>query len=643
MTPWEEAQRAYAERRLADALRACDATLEAAPRHGDALHLGAVAAQALGDYSTAENLLRRALALAPADAELHLVLGRVRMAAGRPADAEAPLREAARLAPRHPQPPLHLGILLRDAGRLAEAEASFRRALELDPRSPATLGFLGNLLLAAGRAAEALPLLQAAAGLAPDAAEAQYNFAKALDAAGHLSEAMDRYGRALALRPAFVEARTNLAVLQAAAGRTGEALAGFREALAQDPERWPTRSAYLFHLHRDPDQTAASLLEAHRAWTAAPAAPPMAARTGKGKLRIGFLSPDFRRHSCAYFLEPLLANLDRASVEVLAFADLAQRDDMTERLAALCDAFTETADLRDEALVTRLRAAELDVLVDLAGHTADNRMAVFAARCAPLQVTWLGYPGTTGLAAMDLRLSDTDADPPGFENHHSERLFRLPHFLCYGGDAGAPEPGPPPLLARGYPTFGSFNTLPKLHDGVLRLWGRLLAAAPGARLLLKGHRAFNDPKIRAWTQERLEAAGLDPARVDLAPMDADHHAHLARYRDMDVALDPFPYNGTTTTCEALWMGVPVVALEGSRHAARVGCSLLRAAGHGEWLAGDEEAYLARALALVRDPAGLADTRQGLRAQVAASPLCDGPGFARAFTGALREALGRRPA
>ncbi len=639
MKAWEDAQRAYGAGRMEEALAACRAVLEEEPRHLDALHLGAVAAQALGLADLAEGFLGTALRVEPADPELHLLLGRLRLAAGRRREAEAPLREAARLDPRDAQAPLHLGILLRDEGRKDEAEAAFRRALELDPGSPAALGFLGNLLLGSGRIPEALRLQEAAAARAPRSPEAQYNLAKALDAAGRMSAAMARYEAALVLRPAFVEARTNLAVLQAAAGLTGEALEGFRAALQEAPERWPTRSAYLYHLHQDPAQTPASLLQAHRTWTAAPAPRGMTARPEAARLRLGLVSPDFRRHSCAYFLEPLLANLDRGSVEVFAYADLPQRDEVTTRLEGLCSHFTETTDWSHDRLAERLRADGLDVLVDLAGHTSDNRLPVFAGRCAPLQATWLGYPGTTGLAAMDVRISDGDADPAGFEAHHCERLLRLPRFLCYGGDAGAPDPGPPPQLARGHATFGSFNNLPKLHDGVLRLWARILAGAPGSRLLLKGHRAFNDARIRQGTQARLEAAGLDPARVDLAPLDSDHAAHLARYRDVDVALDPFPYNGTTTTCEALWMGVPVVALEGGRHAARVGCSLLRGAGRPAWIARDEDAYVAAAIALAGDTQGLAEIRRTLRADLAVSALCDGPAFARAFEDALREALG----
>jgi tetratricopeptide (TPR) repeat protein len=640
MRAWEEAQRAYAEGRPADALASCRAVLDASPGHVDALHLGAVAALGLGEAAEAEAMLRRALGLAPRDAALHLDLGRLLLREGRREEARALLEAAAGLDPDDPEAHLHLGILHRDAGRAEAAEAAFRRGLAADPEHPALLGFLGNLLLAAGRTAEALPLLARAAERDPRAPEAQHNLGKALDAAGRLGDAIAAYGRALALRPGFVEARTNLSVLLAGTGRLEEGLEGFRDCLAREPERWPTRSAYLYHLHHDPGLGPETILAEHRRWAAAPPAQALSRPPAGGprRLRLGLVSPDFRRHSCAYFLEPLLAHLDPARVEVIAYADLAHRDEVTERLASHCAAFHDTTALGTGALAARIREDRLDVLVDLAGHTADNRLPVFALRAAPLQATWLGYPGTTGLEAMDLRLTDADADPPGAEAHHTERLLRLPRFLCYGGDPLAPDPGPPPSEITGRVTFGSFNHVAKLNDAVLGTWARVLAAVPGSRLLLKGHRAFDDAEVRAWTLRRLGAAGLDLASVSLAGLDGGHEAHLARYREVDVALDPFPYNGTTTTCEALWMGVPVVALEGDRHAARVGCSLLRAAGCGDWIAPDRDAYVRLAAGLARDAEGRAALRAGLRDRLAASPLCDGRRFARDFEAALRGAL-----
>ncbi len=638
--PFARARRRYAERAFAEALEACLEVPPGSADHGEALHLGGVAAQALADLPRAEALLRGAVQADPGDPARRLHLGRILLARGRTGAAEAELSEAVRLDPGDPEARLHFGVLLRDAGRSEAAEAAFRAGLAAAPGHPALLGFLGLLLLGQGRRTEALPLLDEAARRQPRSPEAQFNLGKALDAAGRPGAAMERYAAALALRPDFVAARTNLAILQAGCGQVPEGLLNLREALAQAPDRWPTRSAYLFHLNHDPAMDGPALLAEHVRWSSAPEAPRLPPRPGGGRLRVGLVSPDFRRHSCAYFLEPLLRHLDREAVELFAYVDLAHRDEVTARLAGLCEHFVETTGLDTGAAVARLRADGLDVAVDLAGHSPDNRLPLFAARVAPLQATWLGYPGTTGLAAMDLRLTDAEADPPGFEAHHRERLLRLPRFLCYGPDPAAPPVTPPPCLASGRVTFGSFNNLSKLHDGVLRTWAQVLAAVPGSRLLLKGHRAFNDPLVRRRTLDRLAAAGFAEGSVTLLPLDADPAVHLARYGEVDVALDPFPYNGTTTTCEALWMGVPVVGLEGNRHAARVGRSLLRAVGLGGWIAPDPEAYVRLAATLASDPEGLAARRAGQRPWMAASPLCDGAAFARDFLGALGAATGR---
>ncbi|MFN8011223.1 MAG: tetratricopeptide repeat protein [Holophagaceae bacterium] len=479
-------------------------------------------------------------------------------------------------APRHYHARYHAGLALRDLARLREAEQAFLEAARLEPLRPEPLVALGNLRREQGRVRDAL--LQ--------------------------------YRRALALDPRSTAALQNLALV----------------------------------LHCDEDAEGEDLRRAAEAWARVAAAAPGPRPRPRPRdpdpdrrLRVGFLSPDFRRHSCAFFLEPLFRHLDRARVEVLAYADVQARDDRTAAFEGWSDRFALVAGEDDDALEARIRAEAPDVLVDLAGHTGNNRLALFARRLAPVQATWLGCPGTTGLTAMDARLTDAIADPPGSsEAHHTEPLARLdPVFLCYQPPADAPEPAPAPSAGGAPFTFGSFNTLAKAGDRTVALWSTILRAAPGSRLLLKD-KALPDPAHRAWVQSRFAAHGVDPARVLGVGWRAGDAEHLATYRHVDVALDPFPYNGTTTTCEALWMGVPVVTLEGRRHSGRVGASLLRAAGLGGLVAGGEEDYAALAVDLARDPARLAGLRVGLRERVAASPLCDGPGFARRFEAALRQ-------
>ena len=476
-------------------------------------------------------------------------------------------------APRHYHARYHAGLALRDLGRLRDAEQALREAARLEPLRPEPLVALGNLRRELGRVREAL--LQ--------------------------------YHKALALDPRSTAALQNLALV----------------------------------LHCDEDAEGEDLRRAAESWArvAAPVTGPRPRPRDpdpERRLRVGFLSPDFRRHSCAFFLEPLFRHLDRGRVEVLAYADVQARDDRTAAFEGWSDRFAFVAGDDDDALEARIRAEAPDVLVDLAGHTGNNRLALFARRLAPVQATWLGCPGTTGLAAMDARLTDSIADPPGrSEAHHTEPLARLdPVFLCYQPPAEAPEPVPAPSSAGAPFTFGSFNTLAKAGAGTVARWSSILREAPGSRLLLKD-KALPDPGHRAWVQSRFAAHGVDPARILGMGWRAGDAEHLATYHHVDVALDPFPYNGTTTTCEALWMGVPVVALEGRRHSGRVGATLLRAVGLDGLVAAGEADYAALAVGLARDPARLAALRAGLRERVAGSPLCDGPGFARRFEAALR--------
>ena len=324
---------------------------------------------------------------------------------------------------------------------------------------------------------------------------------------------------------------------------------------------------------------------------------------------MGYVSADFREHSVAYFVAPLWAAHDRAVLEVHGYANLARPDAVTERLASLADVWHPVAGLDDDALTAQVRADGIDILVDLAGHTGGNRLAVFARRPAPIQIIWLGYPNTTGLAAMGYFLTDAEADPDDKDARlFSERLLRMEGCAhCYEGPGDAPEVTPPPLVRRRRPTFGSFNNPAKASPRTVALWARTLAAVPQARFVMKG-RALADAASRARFHALFAAAGIEAARVELLPRMDDRASHLAAYGDIDIALDCLDYSGVTTTCEALWMEVPVLTLPGARHAARVGASLLRAAGLDELVARDADDFVARAAALAADRARLAGLR-----------------------------------
>ncbi len=498
---------------------------------------------------------------------------------------------------------------LHRTGRLREAIPAFRELLELDPGSWDGHVLLSDMLWRLGESAQAIDHCRRAIALAPDRASPYQSLATALMQQGRQAEAEAAFEAALARNPGSAKAHSDLLLAL-----------NYRGSI--DPRR---------------------LFEAHRAWDRQHARPlsPKAPRYDNDmdperRLRVGYVSRDFRRHPVSSFFLPLLRAHDRRAFETLCYADNASRDAVTEELEALADHWRPIADRPNEDVAGLIREDRIDILVDLAGHTGDNRLRVFARRPAPIQVTWLGYPTSTGLSAIDYRLSDAVVDPEGEDEiPSSEAVVRLPAgFHCYRPSPDAPEVGPLPAEAAGCITFGSFNHLPKLSDPAIALWARLLAELPGTRLVLK-NRCFADAATRERFAGQFTAAGIDAGRVASRPWVGSHRDHLALYNRIDLGLDSFPYNGTTTTCEALWMGVPVVTLCGDRHAGRVGASLLTRVGLENLIAPDEAGYFATAVALARDPKRLAALRGGLRARMSASPLCDETAFARAVEQAYR--------
>jgi predicted O-linked N-acetylglucosamine transferase (SPINDLY family) len=394
-------------------------------------------------------------------------------------------------------------------------------------------------------------------------------------------------------------------------------------------------------LNYDPAQTPETLLDAHRAFERTlppvPAPAPHAnARDLERPLRVGYVSADFCAHPVGYFILPVLAAHDRARVAVHCFSGRLVEDDVSARLRGHAAAWRSTVGVDDAALAAQIRADGIDILVDLGGHTAGNRLGAFARKPAPIQVTWLGYPATTGLRAIDYRLSDAFADPADADRQSVEALVRLPGgFHCYVPADAAPDVAPAPARAQGVVTFGSFNNLSKVNARVIAAWGRVLAAVAGSRLLVKA-RPLADPDTRARYQALFAQAGVAPERVSLIATATSWRDHMAQYGQVDIALDTFPYNGTTTTCDALWMGVPVITLRGDRHAGRVGVSLLSHVGLPELIADTLDDYVAKAAALAGDLDRLAALRTGLRPRLVAAPIGDPQRFTRALEDAYRE-------
>lgn len=595
--------------RLADAERVYRQARAAAPRQFDVLHLSGLVAYQLGKIAEATELLGRARAADPRHAVCAMRYGLALVAARRPAEAETHLRRAVELKPDFHEGWDNLAYCLKTQDRLAEALGCHQKAVTLKPGYAAgwyNRGLTESLL---GRLPEALACHERALAADPAYALAHFGRAQALHKSHRLAEAIAAYGKFLELQPGHHEARSNrLLALQNLPEVTREEL--FAEHVAFGRAVGPAAGAAPAAV-RDPDPAR--------------------------RLRLAILSPDLRSHSCAYFLEPLLEHLDRAQFELYLYHDHFREDAVSARLRARADMWRNFIGQPAAAVETAIRADAPDLLVDLAGHTGMNcRLPLFARRLAPVQITYLGYPDTTGLPAMDFRFTDALADPPGeADRFATETLVRFaPSAWTYAPPAAAPDVGPPPCGDAGPVTFGCFNTPGKITDAQLVLWARLLAAVPGARLLLKGA-GLGDAAERERFGRRLAAAGLPAERVELLERTPDTASHLALYGRVDIALDTFPYHGTTTTCEALWMGVPVVSRAGDRHAARVGASLLANAGHPEWLAYSDDGYVATAMALAGDRAALARLRAGLRDDLRRSVLCDHAGQAARFGAALR--------
>lgn len=485
---------------------------------------------------------------------------------------------------------------------------------------------------------DAVHSLRTAVRLRPDYAAAHSNLGNALRLQGRLDEAVASYRHALRYEPGLADAYNNLGLALMRQGKLDEAQACFRRALELRPGYPTAQSNLLMCLTYDPEIDPRAVFDEHRRWgaaavRAAPAAPP-AAREAERRLRVGYVSPDFCGHVVARYVLPFLAHHDPARFEIFGYAQVATPDAMTQRLQALVHHWRPTVGLTDAQAADVVRRDGIDILVDLAGHTADNRLGVFAQRPAPVQVTYLGYPNTTGLATIDYRLTDAVLDPPGEPGLATEELVRLAGpFCCYAPPEEAPEPGPPPVARDGRLTFGSTHDLAKLNPRVLDLWAAVLRAARDARLLVFRHTLSGE--TADYFRRQFTERGIRPEQVQLEHSFEAGLSYLALYHRVDVLLDTFPWTGHVTTCEALWMGVPVLTLRGDRHSARLSASMLTHLGLGDWVAEGPEAFVARAVRWSADSSPLTPLRAGLRERMRRSPLCDGRLFARG----LEEAYG----
>ena len=571
-------------------------------------------------------------------------LGRTARDGGRLATAIGCLERALTLAPSAPRQ-RELAALLDETGHGEAARDRWLAAIELAPSDPAGYRGLGVTLGKGGHISGVQERWARALATCPDDPEALIRLGRAAQRLGHPGDATRLYERLVRVRAELPEAHFYLGTALTKQGHHQAAQAAYERAIALDPQVWVAHSNLLFGLHFDPDASPEAIFERHRAFGEG-----LEARLAEGRtpahercrgtrdperrLRLAYVSPDLCAHAVSHFIEPVLREHDPAAVEVHCYSDAPRPDAVTERLSGLVPHFVATASWSHASLFERIRADRIDVLVDLAGHTGRNRLPVFARKPCPVQVSWLGYFDTTGLRSIDYRIADAASVPPDLERCFVERVVRLPRSANCFAPPPAPEPAAPPCLARGHLTFGYFNNPTKLGRHVVSAAARILHATPGARIRFK-YRAFDEPELRARITSWFADDGIEASRLEFYG-----HSSMATFlraiADVDVALDPFPYSGETTALHALWMGVPVIALEGSTLVSRLASRVLRVGGLHEWVATSSDEYVALAVRVATDRDTLVRARRELRERLGKSPLLDPRGVTRELEAAYRD-------
>lgn len=592
--------------RLDDAIASYCRLLELKPHVAEAHNNLAIALQEQGKLQEAVASYRRALQLKPNFAEAHGSLGNALKELGAVDEAIQCYRRAIQLKPNLVEAHGNMGIALMDQGRPEEAMICYRQALQLKPDDPATLNNLANALTNRGRLTEAVACLRRALELAPDDAAAWNNLGTACKDQGMLDEAIASFQRAIDLKPHNTMAHSNL--LMTLQYRAAVTLAELAEAHAEFDR------LYVAPLK--------SITEPR------PFVP-----SGSRRLRLGFVSADFGRHPVGFFLVRVVENLFPADFEIICYSDRKVKDDITRRFEAVSSQWRDCTGISDERLAERIRADRIDILFDLGGHTGHNRMPVFARQPAPVSITWIGYEGTTGLSTIDYLIADRLMIPEGSEIHFREKIWRMPDgYLCYEPPTSAPDISAAPALNNGYPTFGSFNNLAKITPQVVQVWSEILRASANSRLVMK-YNGLGDAQVKQRYLDAFSAHGIDASRLRLQPA-SSYADYLETYRDVDLMLDPFPFSGSTTTCEALWMGVPVITCPFETFASRHSLSHLTNIGTPETIAGNIDEYVKLAVRTSQDVPQLDALRSVLRERMRASPLCDGKAFARNLTSLL---------
>ncbi len=603
------------------------------PDHPDALHLLGVLAHQVGRHEIAIELINKAIHFNPHIPYYYNNIGAALMAQGKFEEAAASYQKAIQIKPDYAEAYYNLGVALKDQGRLEETVSAYQRAIQIKPDYAEAYYNLGGTYQTLGRIEAAISAYQKALQVQPDYPEVYNNLGNALREQGKIDEALSCYQEVIRLKPDYAPVYNNEGnIFLQEHGRVREAISAYQKAVQLKPDYMEAHSNYLMAIHYDKQFTKKTILQETLDWSRRHS-PPMRfdrrlnneADPGR-RIKIGYVSGDLRRHPIGYFMETVLAHHHRGEVEVFCYYNHHTSDDITQKLQSFPLFWRKIAGKSDEEVEGMIIQDGIDILVDLSGHSPENRLLLFARRAAPIQATWMGYFDTTGIQAMDYIIADRHVIPEADERFYVEKVVRLPGcYLCYTPPSGVPEVSESPFLSSGYVTFGCFNNIAKANPRVVATWSRILGALPGSRLCLKtlGLRSANvrDDYIRMFS-----ANGIDKERIDLLER-SPLHEYFAYYGNIDIVLDTFPFTGNTTTFDALWMGVPVPTLVHDTFVGRFGFSILSTLGLTDLIAFTEDDYVEIVLRLARDTERLSALRQNLRSKMSASPLCDGEGFA----------------